>query len=70
MIKNIVIAAQSQDRSAKVGLSRKKRMSQKNDVRSICEIKSSQELQLLSSVTIDCQVTKIVMIPGSQLSVL
>ena len=31
---------------------------------------TSQELQILSSVTIDCQVTKIVMNPGSQLSVL
>ena len=29
-----------------------------------------QELQMLSSLTINCQVTKIVMIPGSQLSVL
>ena len=32
--------------------------------------KTSQELQILSSVTIDCQVTKIVMKPGSLLSVL
>ena len=32
--------------------------------------KTSQELQMLSSVTIICQVTKIVMNPGSQLSVL
>ena len=32
--------------------------------------KTSQELRMLSSVTIDCQITKIVMIPGSQLSVL
>ena len=31
---------------------------------------TSQELRMLSSVTIDCQVTKIVMNPGSQLSVL
>ena len=29
-----------------------------------------QELRMLSSVTINCQVTKIVMNPGSQLSVL
>ena len=33
-------------------------------------IKTSQELRMLSSVTINCQVTKIVMNPGSQLSVL
>ena len=33
-------------------------------------IKTSQELQMLSSVTINCQVTKIVMNSGSQLSVL
>ena len=32
--------------------------------------KTSQELRMLSSVTIDCQVTKIVINPGSQLSVL
>ena len=32
--------------------------------------KTSQELRMLSSVTINCQVTKIVMNPGSQLSVL
>ena len=32
--------------------------------------KTSQELRILSSVTINCQVTKIVMNPGSQLSVL
>ena len=32
--------------------------------------KTSQELRMLSSVTIDCLVTKIVMNPGSQLSVL
>ena len=32
--------------------------------------KTSQELQMLSSVTINCQVTKIVMNSGSQLSVL
>ena len=31
---------------------------------------TSQELRMLSSVTINCQVTKIVMNPGSQLSVL
>ena len=31
---------------------------------------TSQELRMLSSVTINCQVTKIVMKPGSQLSVL
>ena len=30
---------------------------------------TSQELRMLSSVTINCQVTKIVMNPGSQLSV-
>ena len=34
------------------------------------KIKTSQELRMLSSVTINCQVTKIVMNPGSQLSVL
>ena len=32
--------------------------------------KTSQELQMLSSVTINCQITKIVMNSGSQLSVL
>ena len=32
--------------------------------------KTSQELRMLSSVTINCQVTKIVMNSGSQLSVL
>ena len=32
--------------------------------------KTSQELQMLSSVTINCQVAKIVINPGSQLSVL
>ena len=32
--------------------------------------KTSQELRMLSSVTINCQVTKILMNPGSQLSVL
>ena len=32
--------------------------------------KTSQELRMLSSVTINCQITKIVMISGSQLSVL
>ena len=32
--------------------------------------KTSQELRMLSSVTINCQVAKIVMKPGSQLSVL
>ena len=31
---------------------------------------TSQELRMLSSVTINCQVTKIVINPGSQLSVL
>ena len=31
---------------------------------------TSQELRMLSSVTINCQVTKIVIYPGSQLSVL
>ena len=31
---------------------------------------TSQELRMLSSVTINCQITKIVMISGSQLSVL
>ena len=31
-------------------------------------IKTSQELRMLSSVTINCQVTKIVINPGSQLS--
>ena len=30
--------------------------------------KTSQELRMLSSVTLNCQVTKIVMISGSQLS--
>ena len=33
-------------------------------------LQTSQELRMLSSVTINCQVTKIVMEPGSQLSVL
>ena len=33
-------------------------------------IQTSQELRMLSSVTINCQVTKIVIYPGSQLSVL
>ena len=33
-------------------------------------LKTSQELRMLSSVTINCQVTMIVMNPGSQLSVL
>ena len=32
--------------------------------------KTSQELRMLSSVTINCQATKIVINPGSQLSVL
>ena len=32
--------------------------------------KKLQELRMLSSVTIDCQVTKIVINPGSQLSLL
>ena len=32
------------------------------------EVKTSQELRMLSSVTINCQVTKIVMNSGSQLS--
>ena len=32
--------------------------------------KTSQELRMLSSVTINCQITKIVMNSGSQLSVL
>ena len=31
-------------------------------------LKTSQELRMLSSVTLDCQVTKIVMNSGSQLS--
>ena len=31
-------------------------------------LETSQELQMLSSVTINCQVTKIVMNSGSQLS--
>ena len=31
-------------------------------------IKTSQELRMLFSVTINCQVTKIVLYPGSQLS--
>ena len=31
------------------------------------DIKTSQELRMLSSVTINCQVTKIVMNSGSQL---
>ena len=30
--------------------------------------KTSQELRMLSSVTLNCQITKIVMNPGSQLS--
>ena len=34
------------------------------------EKKTSQELRMLSSVTINCQETKIVMNSGSQLSVL
>ena len=33
-------------------------------------LKTSQELRMLSSVTINCQVTKIVMNSGPQLSVL
>ena len=33
-------------------------------------LKTSQELRMLSSVTINCQVTKIFMKPGFQLSVL
>ena len=33
-------------------------------------IKTSQELRMLSSVTINCQVTNIVINPGSQLSIL
>ena len=33
-------------------------------------LKTSQELRMLSSVTINCQVTKFVINPGSQLSVL
>ena len=32
------------------------------------KVKTSQELRMLSSVTINCQVTKIVMNSGSQLS--
>ena len=43
--------------------------------RDVCSLgilfsKTSQELRMLSSVTINCQVTKIVINPGSQLSVL
>ena len=35
----------------------------------VCEFKkTSQELRMLSSVTINCQITKIVMNSGSQLS--
>ena len=34
---------------------------------SLC-VQTSQELRMLSSVTINCQVTKIVINPGSQLS--
>ena len=34
------------------------------------EYKTSQELRMLSSVAINCQVAKIVINPGSQLSVL
>merc|ERR1711989_221470 len=34
-----------------------------------CNYQTSQELRMLSSVTLDCQVTKIVMNSGSQLSV-
>ena len=33
-----------------------------------CLLKTSQELRMLSSVTLNCQVTKIVMNSGSQLS--
>ena len=33
-------------------------------------LQTSQELRMLSSATINCQVTKIVINPGSQLSVL
>ena len=32
------------------------------------QLKTSQELRMLSSVTINCQITKIVMNSGSQLS--
>ena len=42
----------------------------KSFVTLVQELKSSQELQMLSSVTINCQVAKIVMNPISQLSVL
>ena len=34
------------------------------------KVKTSQELRMLSSVAINCQVAKIVINPGSQLSVL
>ena len=51
MIKTIVIAGQSQDRAAKVGLSRKI-----GDVK-----KTLQELRMLSGVTLKYQETKIVM---------
>ena len=37
---------------------------------SICYVfETSQELRMLSSVTINCQVTKIVIKPGSQLTI-
>ena len=35
---------------------------------SVIKLKTSQELRMLSSVTINCQITKIVMNSGSQLS--
>ena len=40
------------------------------DIREPPAFQTSQELRMLSSVTINCQVTKIVINPGSQLSVL
>ena len=40
----------------------------KHPILSKVQYKTSQELRMLSSVTIDCQVTKIVMNSGSQLS--
>ena len=40
----------------------------KNIVESESNIKTSQELRMLSSVTLNCQVTKIIMNSGSQLS--
>ena len=41
-----------------------------NNDKDVLKLQTSQELRMLSSVTINCQVTMIVMNPGSQLSVL